>query len=85
MSAVGRKSADTVRAVCSDIGADKKYADALSAACLLYGTPREVLEKARPLCLNDEMRASYDALEKNFGLYGEKRACAKSSYRFFYT
>lgn len=77
MSAVGRKSADTVHAVCSDIGADKKYADALSAACLLYGTSREVLEKARPLCLNDEMRASYDALEKISG-YMEKSGLAQN-------
>lgn len=64
MSAVRAKSADTVRGICSEIGACGKYADALSQACLLYGKPREILEKARMLSLNDETTASLDALEK---------------------
>ena len=63
MHAVSAKSAYAVRDVCEQIGAGAGYADALAEACLLYGTPGDVLSRARLLVKNHEMESSLDTLE----------------------
>ena len=63
MSAVGAKSSDTVRDICSELATDKELSDALAQACMLYGKPNEVIERARSLSAGADMTDALNTLE----------------------
>lgn len=77
MHCISEKNRHELALVCKENAVDGKISDMLVDFVSVYGTPDEVIQKLRKMCINENMKAAVDELENICGLlknsrYGKK-------------